>query len=247
MEGVSGALAAWGDSLVGAVPLWYKAVGERRGEALEKRREGEFLPMDLTDEELVARAQDDDRWAFEELVRRHQGKVHAIAYHMSEGNAEEARDLTQEAFLRAFRNLRKFRRDSGFYTWLYRIAVNTCLDSRRQRRRWENVFSFWRTRPGEEETADEALESEPDRAPDNNPLEVLTGRELSRDIRKALAALPMRQRLAFQLKVMNGMNIREIAQIMGSAEGTVKSHLFRATRSLQEALKGWLGGQEVRR
>ncbi len=240
MEGVSGALAACSDSLVGVVPLWYNAVWERRGEALEKRREGEFLPKDLTDEELVARAQDDDRWAFEELVRRHQGKVYAIAYHMSEGNAEEAKDLTQEAFLRAFRNLRKFRRDSGFYTWLYRIAVNTCLDSRRQRRRWDNVFSLWRTRPGEAETADEALESEPDRAPDNNPLEVLKGTELSRDIRKALATLPMRQRLAFQLKVMNGMNIREIAQIMGSAEGTVKSHLFRATRALQEALKEWV-------
>jgi RNA polymerase sigma-70 factor (ECF subfamily) len=240
VEGVSGALAAVGDSLVGAVPVWYNAIEERRGEALDRRRQVESLPADLTDEELVARAQEDDQRAFEELVRRHQGKVQSIAYHMCDGNTEEARDLTQEAFLRAFRNLRKFRRDSSFYTWLYRIAVNTCLDSRRQRRRWESIFSFWRTRQGEEETAEEALESEPDPAPDNNPLEVLTGRDLSREIGKALATLPMRQRMAFQLKVMNGMNIREIAEIMGSAEGTVKSHLFRATRSLQNALKEWV-------
>jgi RNA polymerase sigma-70 factor (ECF subfamily) len=75
---------------------------------------------------------------------------------------------------------------------------------------------------------------------DNNPMAVLRGKQLTREVRKALMSLPERQRVAFQLKVLQGMTIREISQVMGSAEGTVKSHLFRATHSLRNVLKDWV-------
>ncbi len=234
----SGATTSW----VVVVPeelLCYKSLKAVLCQRGEGRRHWEVPSMDLTDEELVERAQGNEPWAFEELVRRHQGRVHSIAHHMCEGNTEEASDMTQEAFLRAFRNLRKFRGESTFYTWLYRIVINTCLDGRRRRRRWEQMLSFSRSRQADEEGDEEPLATEPDPAIDSNPLEVLSGKLLSRRLRRAMASLPERQRVAFQLKVLHGMNIREISKVMDAAEGTVKSHLFRATRSLQEALKDW--------
>lgn len=195
--------------------------------------------MSLKDEELVARAQENDQGAMEEIVSRYQQKAYAIAYQMCSGDREEAQDLTQEAFLKVFRNIKGFRGDSSFYTWFYRIVVNTCLDGRRRRRRRERILSLWRPGQREEEPSREVFEEQPDTGQDSNPMAVLSGKELTREIRKALMSLPERQRVIFQLKVFQGMSIREIALVMGSAEGTVKSHLFRATHSLRTALKDW--------
>lgn len=200
--------------------------------------------MSLKDEELIARAQEDDQWAIEEFVCRYHQKAYAIAYYMCSGDREEAEDLTQEAFLRAFRNIKKFRGDSSFYTWFYRIVVNTCLDGRRRRRRWERIFS--RAGEGEGRTK-EVPEEQADMGEANNPMDVLSGKQLTLEVRKALMTLPERQRIAFQLKVFQDMSIREIAHVMGSAEGTVKSQLFRATHSLRTALKDWVDGQEEAR
>lgn len=200
--------------------------------------------MSLKDEELIARAQKDDQWAIEEFVCRYHQKAYAVAYYLCSGDKEEAQDLTQEAFLRAFRNIKKFRGNSSFYTWFYRIVVNTCLDGRRRRRRWERIFS----RVGErEERTQKVPEEQPDMREGSNPMDVLSGKQLTLEVRKALMTLPERQRIAFQLKVFHGMSIREIAQVMGSAEGTVKSQLFRAIHSLRTALKDWVGGQEEAR
>jgi len=200
--------------------------------------------MSLKDEELIARAQKDDQWAIEEFVCRYHQKAYAIAYYMCSGDREEAQDLTQEAFLRAFRNIKKFRGDSSLYTWFYRIVVNTCLDGRRRRHRWERIFS----RTGERgERTKEVPEEQPDMGGASDPMDALSGKQLTLEIRKALMTLPERQRIAFQLKVFQGMSIREIAQVMGSAEGTVKSQLFRATHSLRTALKDWVGGLEEAR
>ena len=92
------------------------------------------------DAELVRRAQKEDPWAIEQLVLRYQKKVYAIAYQMLSGDAEEARDRTQDAFLQAFRKIKQFRGKSSFYTWLYRIVINTCIDARRRRKRWKEIF-----------------------------------------------------------------------------------------------------------
>lgn len=195
--------------------------------------------MSPRDEELVTRAQDGEKWATEELVSRYQQKAFSIAYHMCAEDSEEAQDLTQEAFLRAFRSLGKFRGDSKFYTWFYRILVNICLDKRRHRRRWQRVFVPWRPVKAEKNLSKNTPEEQSDMDPGNNPIKVLSRKQLSKDIRKSLKSLPEKQRTVFQLKVLDGMTIREIAEVLGAAEGTVKSHLFRATRFLREELKGW--------
>mgnify|MGYP002395037549 FL=1 len=195
--------------------------------------------MPPRDEELVTRAQDGEKWATEELVSRYQQKAFSIAYHMCAEDSEEAQDLTQEAFLRAFRSLGKFRGDSKFYTWFYRILVNICLDKRRHRRRWQRVFVPWRPVKAEKNLSKNTPEEQSDMDPGNNPIKVLSRKQLSKDIRKSLKSLPEKQRTVFQLKVLDGMTIREIAEVLGAAEGTVKSHLFRATRFLREELKGW--------
>lgn len=191
-----------------------------------------------TDEALVARARCNDPRASDELVRRYQEKVYRIAFGMCDGDPEEARDLSQEAFLKAFRNLSGFKGESRFYTWFYRIVVNTCLDGRKRRQRWRWLMNFGGRRREGDGPPDDPVASAPDNAA-QDPLQSLSDRELRQDLRAALKTLPPRQRLVFQLKVQEEMSIRDIARIMGAAEGTVKSHLFRATRALRAALAAY--------
>jgi RNA polymerase sigma-70 factor (ECF subfamily) len=192
-----------------------------------------------SDEALVARALEGERSAAAELVERYHRKAYGIAYHLCSGNTEEARDLTQEAFLRAFANLGTFRGRSSFYTWFYRILVNTCKDGRRRLWRWKRRFAFWRSTPEDASTEPSTPENYPDPAEQADPAAVLSGKELHERLRKAMLLLPRKQRTAFQLKVLHGMTIHEIAEVMNAAEGTVKSHLFRATQHLREALSDW--------
>ncbi|MBN2468871.1 MAG: sigma-70 family RNA polymerase sigma factor [Deltaproteobacteria bacterium] len=209
-------------------------------EEQERDAPGGRLTMVQKDEALVARAQKHDQQAIEELINRYQDRAYAIAYHMCSGDSEEAQDMTQEAFLKMFGSIGKFRGTSSFYTWFYRIVVNTCLDERRRRRRKERIFSFRRPDRGNDDPAKDVFEEEPDRRGDANPLDVLSGEELGREIRKAVQSLPEKQRTAFQLKVFHGLSIREIALVMNLAEGTIKNHLFRATHFMQKALGQWM-------
>ncbi|MBW2705562.1 MAG: sigma-70 family RNA polymerase sigma factor [Deltaproteobacteria bacterium] len=193
------------------------------------------------DEELVSRAKNDDPWAIEQLVLRYQQKVYAIAYQMLAGDAEEARDRTQDVFLQAFRNIKRFKGKSSFYTWLYRIVINTCLDARRRQNRWKKIFFPWRFDKDKEAAPDNSLEEIADANPNSDPLATASGRQLEDDVKSALSKLSQRQRTIFQLKVFQEMSIAEIAEALELAEGTVKTHLFRATRAVQKQLKGWAG------
>jgi len=212
-------------------------VNPQRGRSIDFQSEESLSP--LKDEDLVARARKSDQRAIEDLVHRYQQKAYAIAYHFSDGNMQEAEDWTQEAFLRVFQNLENFRGDSSFYTWFYRILVNVCLDGRRRRNRWHKIFLPW-----QRGSVDKGLspEERPDPEAHERSLKTISGKELSRDIREALRSLPEKQRLAFQLKALHGMSIQEVARVMGTAEGTVKSHLFRATQFLREKFKDWEEG-----
>jgi RNA polymerase sigma-70 factor, ECF subfamily len=206
--------------------------------APRKMRKGDASADKWSDEELVSRVQAGNAWAMEELVRRYQNKVYGIAYTMCPERPGEAEDITQEAFLRAFRSINRFRGDSSFYTWFYRIVVNLCMDKRRRWHRWQRIFMPWRGFQdfGGKENPPEA---EQNQETQQNPADLLREKQLSKDVQESLRSLPERQRVAFQLKVFQGMSIREIAQVMGTAEGTVKSHLFRATHFLRGALKEW--------
>jgi len=191
------------------------------------------------DEELVRRAQNDDPWAIEQLVLRYQKKVYAIAYQMLSGDEQEAQDRTQDAFLKAFRKIKQFKGNASFYTWLYRIVVNTCLDARRRRRRWKEIFFPWRIERHTDESATAALEEYPDTNTQSNPLATVRKRQLENDVKQAMNTLSERQRSIFQLKIFHEMSIPEISQMMNLAEGTVKTHLFRATQVIRKNLRRW--------
>jgi len=207
--------------------------------APEERSERQATDNGEADGVLVARARDGDRRATDQLVRRYQDRAFAVAYRMSFHDREEALDLTQEAFVSALRNLKNFRGQSSFYTWFYRILVNTCLDARRRKIRWRRLFSLRRSSPGPEDPEAIPLDRHPAPEESGNPVRSLQARELHRSLQEAMKMLTDRQRMAFQLKVYEEMTIGEIARAMQLAEGSVKSHLFRATRILREALADW--------
>jgi RNA polymerase sigma-70 factor (ECF subfamily) len=183
--------------------------------------------VNVGDEELVDRARNGDRHAFEELVDRHKQKAYHIAFDFAR-DREEAKDLSQDAFLKAFVNLKYFDGRSSFYTWFYRILVNVCLDYRRSRRR--------KTTEEFDETVESRMDaSHPSGAPPAPYQQVLAG-QISQKVSLALESLPAKQRTAFILKNHQGLSIREIAALMDTAEGTVKVHLHRAVMSLRQSL-----------
>jgi RNA polymerase sigma-70 factor (ECF subfamily) len=175
------------------------------------------------DHELVARARGGDREAFRLLVERYEGRAYAIAYGFV-GHREDARDIVQEAFLKAYRTLGGFRGDSSFYTWLYRIVVNLAIDHRR------------RERPVPLE--------QPERLADTRgegPADQTYRGELREAIRAAVDALPAEQRRVIILRELEGLSYAEIADTEQVPIGTVMSRLFYARRKLQAALGRYRG------
>jgi RNA polymerase sigma-70 factor (ECF subfamily) len=194
----------------------------------------------LADEdELVRRARENDPGAVDQLIRRYQKKVYSIAYQMSGSDPEDARDCAQEALIQVFRNLARFEGRSRFSTWLYRVVVNTCLDARRRRRRWLQMIFTRRPEKQDAVDADPVLDHFPAPEDGTDPVSSVSGEELKRDVADAMRRLSDKQRTVFQLKVFQEMSIPEIAEATGMAEGTVKSHLFRATQSVREQLRYW--------
>ena len=193
----------------------------------------------MQDQDLIAKVREQDRDALDELFSRYMRKAYAISFNLCSGDREKAQDLTQEALLKAVRNIDNFRGEASFSTWLYRIIYNTYLDSRKKYSRWLDVFSSWRWKPQKGEVDRGILEEPPDTNDYKNPLSVLQGKQLDNELQNALKELPDKQRIVFQFKVFNEMSIKEIANILNSAEGTVKSHLFRATKHLQKTLGDW--------
>src|SRR5262245_3522882 len=179
------------------------------------------------DEELVNLARSGEHKAFEELVERHKQKAYRIAFDFAR-DREETKDLSQEAFLRAYTHLANFDGRSGFYTWFYRILVNVCLDYKRRKKR-SSAEEF---NEGIERQVEPSHISQQPPSPDQQVL----ARQLSRKVSAALEALPPKQRTAFILKNNQGLSIREIASMMQTAEGTVKVHLHRAVTALRQSL-----------
>jgi len=191
-------------------------------------------------EQDIAKIREQDRDALDALFGRYMQKAYAISCHLCSGDREQARDLTQEALLKAVRTIDSFRGGASFSTWLYRIIYTTWLDSRRQFTRWAGVFSPWRWAKQKGDADREILEDPPDSDTRKNPVNMLQEKQLERELNKALQELPERQRIVFQFKVLNEMSIKEIAHVLNCAEGTVKSHLFRATQHVQHALRDWV-------
>lgn len=185
---------------------------------------------ELTDADLVAMVQDGDATAFRGLVERFQGRIYAHVYGMIR-NREEARDLTQEAFVKAYRNIGGFRREASFTTWLYRIASNVTIDHiRKQRRMRTTEFD---ERIGHSDQGDEIWEPDHLR---RSPGKDLERTQLYGRIMAAMQKLSDEQRQVVLLREIEGFSYREIAETMGIPEGTVMSRLFYARKKLQALL-----------
>ena len=177
-----------------------------------------------------------DRYA--ELVDKYQGAAIRLAFSFL-GNYEDARDVSQDAFVSAYRSLGRFRRDSRFSTWLYRIIINACKDAYRRRAR-QPVAVAAVGDPAEECNAPGTLFVDV-ADPGADPSEQVANQELSRRLSAAIGRLPMKQRTAFLLHHVHGLPLEEAAAVMGCRVGTIKSHIFRATASLRVQLAPWLG------
>jgi RNA polymerase sigma-70 factor, ECF subfamily len=188
-------------------------------------------PSRADDEALVRQAQQGSTSAFEELVRHYDRVVLRLALNIT-GSYEDAQDIYQEAFLRAYRNLARFRFECSFYTWIYRIATNLCLDHLRQRQLRNRDIITERLDEDEETVLDRV----PDQRPATSPERAALSRELRDRIRMALGRLSPRERVVFELKHYQGLKLQTVATMLNTTENTIKNTLFRATHKLRAEL-----------
>jgi RNA polymerase sigma-70 factor (ECF subfamily) len=182
-----------------------------------------------TDQQLVTRVQRGDKGAFDVLVLKYQYKVHAIVSRFI-NDRDEVNDVVQEAFIKAYRALGNFRGDSQFYTWLYRIAVNSAKNY---------LMSRSRRPPGSDIDVDEAeLYGATDKLSDVDTPENLVYRdELERAVNEAIKNLPEDLRTAVTLREFDGLSYEEIATIMECPVGTVRSRIFRAREAIDQGIQ----------
>lgn len=209
-----GAWGCWAVGLLGGlIPLLGAVLGTERS----------------SDAELVRAVLGGDTASYRLVVERYQDRVYAVLYGVVR-NREDARELTQETFVRAFQNLSRFRTESSFYTWLYRIAMNLGLDHlRRQKQRAHDAF--------EDGVATKEMGGVmSDGAHRDNPGRNLERKRLHARLLAALDQLPEDQRQVIVLREVDGLSYKEIADVMEIPEGTVMSRLFYARKKLQAAL-----------
>jgi RNA polymerase sigma-70 factor, ECF subfamily len=185
--------------------------------------------MEMTDASFVARARAGDADAFRVLVERHSRALFRVAFRMT-GNQQDAEDVVQESFLRAFKQLAKFDQRASFGTWLYRIAANCSLDMMRARkRRSEHVMS------GSEEGAEEVVLSLPSLDP--TPERMTLSGEVRQRVLEAMDDLSATERTAFILRHFEGMCIEEVSRVLECQPGAAKHSVFRAVQKLRRSLE----------
>jgi len=185
------------------------------------------LPVDQ-DTPLIRRFQEGDGSAFEELFIKYQSKVFNTAYRML-GNYEDARDMAQEVFIRAHKSLRRFRGDSRFYTWLYRITVNSCINKLKSQKPtvpFSDCDESW-----------ERTKSPLSWSPNRGPIKRLEEKELQRYVQNGINSLPGRHRSVIGLRDIQGLRYQEIAEVLGCSLEAVRSSLYRARQELRRELK----------
>jgi len=191
------------------------------------------------DLEWVQRSQDGDQEAFSELVRKYQKRVYYLAYGML-GNREDALDIAQEAFLKAFRSLKGFQGGGGFYTWLYRIAYNLSIDF--MRKEWRKKNLEYRDNQDLTEEEDPVI-----RVPSSShPGQEMAQKELNRVIMDAIQSLPEEHRSVILLREMEGLSYEDIAKRLRIRKGTVMSRLHYARQELQKNLMPYIKEGEIR-
>ena len=175
--------------------------------------------MELTDADLLARVLvDGDQHAFGELVRRHQSPVRGLLRQLTRTDVELADDLAQETFIRAYKNIRSFRGEAKFSTWLYRIAYNVFRDDARKRKELVGVDEAQLQSEADPQTSDPGLRH---------------------DLMSALAVLPLNERTAIVLCCQNGLSHDEAARVLNIPLGTVKTNVLRGREKLKKILSAW--------
>jgi RNA polymerase sigma-70 factor (ECF subfamily) len=175
----------------------------------------------MTDEQLVAQAQQGDRAAFEELVKKYQREVYGLACRIV-SDAEEAKDMAQQAFLQAFVHIKSFRRDAQFRTWLFRIAINQCYNFIKSRKKFgDPVDADGLQLPG----------------PGPSPEADLVTRDDRRLLYEALERLPAKQRAVITLKIERGLDYQEISQVLGGTAGAARVNYCQALKTLKKLMQ----------
>lgn len=186
-------------------------------------------PADPPDTVLVDRAREGDYAAYEELIRRYQRKIYALVYNMT-SNKEDAEDLVQDVFVKAYTSLKSFKGDSSFYTWAYRIAVNRTINFLKKRKR-DPAMSL--------DDLDQAVERDPayvELRARESPVRDAGLSELQKKLNEALQTLSEKHRTVVVMHDIQGVPHEEIAKMLGCSEGTVRSRLFYARQQLQQEL-----------
>ncbi len=184
--------------------------------------------------ELIREAQAGSRAAFDTLVRQYEQQVLRLALHLT-GSEHDAEDIFQEAFLKAYRYIGNFRFECSFYTWIYRIVTNLCLDQMRRRKTRRESNAVLVDQSGDEF---DLMASVSDDRSFSNPGKELERRALGERIQLALEKLTPRERMVFELKHYQGLRLRTIGEMLSTTEETAKNTLFRATKKLRTQLAG---------
>lgn len=197
--------------------------------SLDRKREAD------ADWSLVRQIQAGDLTRFDELVLKYRERIWSVIYHLT-SNREDAADLTQDTFIKAFQSINRFQGQSSFFTWIYRIAINTTLNHL-QKNKLRRFFSLEKIR--DEEPVGALVEQLTDRGPSSDRQACLN--ELQQKLNEAMQKLSIKHRTVVTLFEIDGLTHEEIAQITGASIGTVRSRLHYAKQLLQNELQPFLG------
>jgi RNA polymerase sigma-70 factor (ECF subfamily) len=189
------------------------------------------ISLQETERDVIERWRKGDKRAFEKLVKRHMADAYLTALGFT-GNPEDARDLSQDAFVKAYQARRRFDPEKPFYPWFHRILRNHCLNFLKRVRRKTEPLYF-----------DDALDNERFKSSKPSPLEQLEKKERVRLLRAAIDRLSAEHREVIVLKSFRGLSYREMADVLGTPIGTVMSRLYYARRMLREIITGWERGE----
>ena len=190
---------------------------------------------EFSDEELCKKVAQRDRNAFELLVERHQARAYRLAFSIL-GSESDARDVSQDAFIRLYESAGRFDGRSRFSTWFYRVLVNLCIDHKRRGRWWRRIITLSGPEEGGDQPTGGSLSIDPP-SPDPGPeLAAIRGQDAAR-LSDALGKLSDNQRIAVLLQVYEGLSSREVGQTLNCSENTARVHVHRGLAQLRKILK----------
>ena len=197
-------------------------------------RNSKLCPIE--EQELIIRTQKGDKDAFNPIVSKYQQKIYNLIYQRVR-NREMAEDICQETFLKAWQALPNFKGQSAFYSWLYKIAINSCIDFLRKQNK--GIVMSWEELPQHVDKAIEASQKQPSIS------QILEKKEFRNIVGKAVRQLPTGQRDVFYLRYGEELRIKDIATRLNKSEGTIKTHLHHARRKLRDMLRPYLQNEPL--